>query len=314
MIGGGTGLSVLLHGIKEHTSNTTAVVAVADDGGSSGRLRQEFDVIPPGDIRNCLVALADAEPLMRELFQYRFSSGSGLDGHNFGNLFITALSQVTGDFEKALKESSRVLAIRGKVIPSTLNKVGLVAEYEDGTTTYGETNITATTTRGPIKRVHLQPEDCRASSEAIEAIEQAETIVLGPGSLFTSVLPNLLVRDIREAINRSLALKVYVCNVMTQFGETHQYTASDHVKALFGHGELEKIDYCIVNTGIVPQAMRTKYEMEKAYPVIVDSGVIRKMRVQIVEEEVINTVDYVRHDASKLTRIIMELILSARYG
>lgn len=314
VIGGGTGLSVLLRGLKEYTNNTTAIVAVADDGGSSGRLRQEFDVIPPGDLRNCLVALADAEPLMRDLFQYRFSKGSGLDGHNFGNLFITALSQVTGDFERAIKESSRVLAIRGKVIPSTLSRVRLEAEYDDGTTSFGETNITATTTRGPIRRIWLNPAQCHASIEAIQAIEEAEAIVLGPGSLYTSIIPNLLVSEIRNAINRSLALKIYVCNVMTQFGETDQYTATDHINALINHGGLTKIDYCIVNTAKVPPMVLQRYEQERAYPVQVDSHQIRELSCGVIEEEVISILNYVRHDTEKLAKIIIDTILDARYA
>ncbi len=314
VIGGGTGLSVLLRGLKDYTSNMTAIVAVADDGGSSGRLRQEFDVIPPGDLRNCLVALADAEPLMRDLFQYRFSKGSGLDGHNFGNLFITALSEVTGDFERAIKESSRVLAIRGKVIPSTLSKVRLEAEYDDGSTSFGESNITATTTRGPIKRIWLNPAHCRASTEAIEAIAEAEAIVLGPGSLYTSIVPNLLLKDIRDAVNRSLALKIYACNVMTQFGETGQYTAADHVNVLLTHGGLAKVDYCIVNTAEIPASILERYKQEQAYPVLMNSDAIRRLNCEVIEEEVISTLNYVRHDPEKLAKIIVDTILDARYG
>ena len=314
VIGGGTGLSVLLRGLKDYTSNITAIVAVADDGGSSGRLRQEFDVIPPGDLRNCLVALADAEPLMRDLFQYRFSKGSGLDGHNFGNLFITALSQVTGDFERAIKESSRVLAIRGKVIPSTLSKVKLEAEYNDGTTSSGETNITATTSRGPIKRIWLDPLHCRGSTDAIQAIKSAEAIIFGPGSLYTSILPNLLIKDIRDAVNHSLGLKIYVCNVMTQFGETDQYTAVDHVNALLSHGGLYKIDYCIVNTAEVPVSILSRYQEEKAYPVLVDSKAIQQLQCQVIQEEAISTLNYIRHDPEKLSKIIIDTILDSRYG
>src|SRR3989338_3288595 len=191
VIGGGTGLSTLLHGLKEYTSNIPAIVTVADDGGSSGRLRQDFDVLPPGDIRNCLVALADAEPLMGRLFQFRFGEGTELSGHSFGNLFITAMSKVTGDFDAAIKESSKVLAIRGRVLPATLEKVNLVAEHLDGSQTSGESRIPQA--KSPIKRIHLRPVNCKATDEAIDAIRKADAIVLGPGSLFTSIMPNLLV-------------------------------------------------------------------------------------------------------------------------
>src|SRR3989338_9169948 len=197
-IGGGTGLSVLLSGIKMFTNNITAIVTVTDTGGSSGRLRDELDILPPGDIRNCLVALADAEPLIRDLFQYRFTEGQGLKGHSFGNLFITALSMVTGDFEKAIRESSKVLAIRGRVLPSTLDKVTLVGEFTDGTTAEGETTITAMAK--PLKRISLRPSNCRAAEESIEAAQNADLIVLGPGSLYTSILPNLLLKDLANAV------------------------------------------------------------------------------------------------------------------
>ncbi|MBI4395249.1 MAG: uridine diphosphate-N-acetylglucosamine-binding protein YvcK, partial [Candidatus Omnitrophica bacterium] len=205
VIGGGTGLSVLLSGIKAYTNNITAIVTVTDTGGSSGRLRDELDILPPGDIRNCLVALADAEPLIRDLFQYRFEEGEGLRGHSFGNLFITALSMVTGDFEKAIRESSKVLAIRGRVLPSTPDKVTLVGEFSDGTVAEGETIITEI--RKPLKRISLRPANCRATEEALEAIQNADLVVMGPGSLYTSILPNLLLKDISSAVLESDAYK-----------------------------------------------------------------------------------------------------------
>ncbi|MFZ5801792.1 MAG: gluconeogenesis factor YvcK family protein, partial [Candidatus Omnitrophota bacterium] len=210
VVGGGTGLSTLLSGIKLFTSNITAIVTVTDTGGSSGRLRDEMDMLPPGDIRNCLVALADSSPLIRNLFQYRFEMGEGLKGHSFGNLFITALSMVTGDFEKAVAESSKVLAIRGRVLPSTLEKVSLIGEFTDGTFLEGETNITEV--KKPLRNIRLKPEDCHACPEVLDAIENAEIIVLGPGSLYTSVLPNLMIRDIGDAVLKSDAFKVYVAN------------------------------------------------------------------------------------------------------
>ena len=305
-LGGGTGLSVLLHGIKEYTSNTTAIVTVTDDGGSSGRLREEFDILPPGDIRNCLVALADAEPLMRDLFQFRFDEGSVLKGHNFGNLFITALSRVTGDFERAIKESSKVLAIRGQVIPSTLVKVVLVAEHKDSSETIGETMISRSAL--PIERIYLRPENPIPIEDALAAIRDSDVIIMGPGSLYTSVLPNLLVSGIKESILKSNALKVYICNVMTQSGETDNYKASDHVKAIIKHTSPGIINYCIVNTGHVPDEFIEKYRKENSSPVIADTQDIRDMGYSVIEEDVVNTIDYVRHNPEKLARIVMNLL------
>lgn len=305
-IGGGTGLSVLLHGLKEHTSNITAVVTVADDGGSSGRLRAQLDVLPPGDIRNCLVALADAEPLMRELFQYRFDEGSELHGHNFGNLFITALSKVTGDFELAIKESSKILAIRGRVVPSTLNKIALMAEHKDGTSTLGESRIPKASS--PITRLRLKPEVSQPTQEALDAIADADAIVMGPGSLFTSVIPNLLVKGLPDAILSSKALKIYVCNVMTQHGETDGYNAYDHLEALTAHSYKEIVDTCIVNTAKVPDFMLTKYAAEGGYPVTPEISRIKEEGYDVVASDVISTINYVRHDSQRLAQIIMELV------
>ncbi len=305
VIGGGTGLSVLLRGLKEYTSNITAVVTVTDTGGSSGKLRTQLDTLPPGDIRSCLVALADAEPLMSELFQYRFEEGSELAGHSFGNLFITALSKVTGDFERAVSESSKVLAIRGRVVPSTLGKVMLVAEFDDGTQEEGETRITAK--RVPIKRVYLKPRDCKPSAEAIDAIRRAELIVMGPGSLYTSVIPNLLIGELTHAILASPAVKVYICNVMTEAGETDGYSAFDHLDALARHIDPKIVKYCILNTTSVPDELLARYREEDAYPVVVDSEKIREGGYVVIEEELISTRDFVRHDSEKLARIIMSL-------
>ncbi|MCM8779046.1 MAG: YvcK family protein [Candidatus Omnitrophica bacterium] len=311
-IGGGTGLSVLLQGLKEYTSNITAIVTVADDGGSSGRIREEFDLLPPGDIRNCLVALADAEPLMRELFQFRFEENSELRGHNFGNLFITALSKITGDFEKAIKESSKVLAIRGQVVPSTLHKIKLIAEHTDGTKTIGESKIP---NRGvPIRKLYLNPSECNPTEEALEAIYEAEAIILGPGSLYTSVLPNLLVKGVTEAILRAKAIKIYVCNVMTQSGETDNYTASDHVRTITEHTHPRIIDYCVVNTAPVPFFLQEKYKEENAYPVINDSSKIREWGYKVIEDDVISTTNFVRHSPEKLARCIIDLLISLRRG
>ena len=310
VIGGGTGLSTILHGLKEQTSNITAIVTVADDGGSSGRLREQFGILPPGDIRNCLVALADAEPLMRDLFQFRFGDESELKGHSFGNLFITAMCKVTGDFEKAIKESSKVLAIRGRVIPSTFEKVKLVAEYRNGQKTVGETKIVKQ--NEPIQKVYLDPLHCKASKESFEAIGDADIIVLGPGSLYTSVIPNLLVDGITEKISQSQAPKVYICNVMTQAGETDHYTAFDHMNALVAHTRPDVLNYCIVNTGRVPKEFLKKYEEEGAYPVVADSDKIIESGYNVIEGDVINIQNYVRHDAKKLSKIIIDLTLKTK--
>jgi uncharacterized cofD-like protein len=235
-IGGGTGLSVLLSGLKHHTDNITAIVTVADDGGSSGRLRRDLGVLPPGDFRNCIAALADDEALTTQLFQYRFRSGQGLEGHSFGNLFITAMAEITGSFERALSESGRVLAIRGDIFPSTLEDVTLFAELDEGVRTrkvIGESAIPETNL--PIERVYLQPDEPRAFPPAIQAILSADVIIAGPGSLYTSVIPNLLVAEIVEAIRASTAPKIYICNVATQPGETDGYSVEDHIRAIEAH-------------------------------------------------------------------------------
>jgi uncharacterized cofD-like protein len=309
-IGGGTGLSTLLHGLKEYTSNLTAIVTVADDGGSSGRLREELNVLPPGDIRNCLVALADTEPLMEKLFQFRFADGKDLKGHNFGNLFITAMSKVTGDFEQAIKASSKVLAIRGSVVPATLTKVVLKALHKDGTETIGESKIPKK--ESPIERMYIKPEDSRPTIEALEAIKKAHAIILGPGSLYTSIMPNLLIEGMCKAIKESKAIKIYVCNVMTQLGETGSYKASDHIKAIINHTGPGIIDYCIVNTGRVPPQLLEKYKEENAYPVTVDEEKVKESGFEVVRANVIDTKDFVRHDSHKLAKIIVDLLSAVR--
>lgn len=244
-IGGGHGLSTLLRGLKLYTGNLTAVVTVADDGGSSGRLRREMGVLPPGDLRMCLVALADAEPLMTELFQYRFDKGEGLEGHSFGNLFLVAMQAITGDFEHALRESSRVLAVRGQILPATLADITLNAQYEDGQTAAGETSVGHS--KKPIQRVFLDPPDPPAYPEAIKAILEADLIVIGPGSLYTSILPSLLVEDIANAVQAASATKIYVCNVATQRGETDDFRVADHIAALERHAGSALFNYVVVN-------------------------------------------------------------------
>lgn len=305
VVGGGTGLSVLLRGMKEVTRNVTAVVTVADDGGSSGRLREEFNVIPPGDLRNCLVALADTEPMMEKLFQYRFTGNSDLAGHSFGNLFITAMTEVTGDIEQALKESSRVLAVKGRVFPATTAKVCLSATMDDGSVVDGESQIPLVHKR--IKRVHIFPRQVEAVPSTLKAIREAEVIVLGPGSLYTSVIPNLLVEDIAKEIRESSAIKIYICNVMTQPGETDDYTASMHVRALIEHGGNGIVDYVLVNNKPISQEMQEYYAREGQYPVLVDENAIEDLGVKCFKSDIIDDSQMIHHDSLKLAHQVMEI-------
>ncbi len=305
-VGGGSGLSVLLGGLKEHTSNITAIVTVADNGGSSGRLIEQFDILPPGDLRNCLVALADAPTLMRDLFQFRFNKESEFSGHNFGNLFITVMTQLTGDFEKAIKESSKVLAIRGQVIPSTLDKVVLSAKYKDGSIAVGEVQIPKG--HKPIEKAYLTPPDVAATPEAVKAIEQADVIILGPGSLYTSIIPNLLIKGITDAIVASNAIKVYVCNVMTESGETDNLSAFEHLNVIIKHSHPKIVDYCIVNNGKVPDEWLERYKQENSYPIAAESAKFNSLGVKIIEADIITIADYVRHDSAKLARTILGLL------
>jgi uncharacterized cofD-like protein len=300
-MGGGTGLSTLLRGIKGYSANITAVVAVADDGGSSGQLRQQLGIIPPGDIRNCIAALADAEPLMTQLMQYRFPPGSGLDNHAFGNLFIAAMTAVTGDFEEAVRESNRVLAVRGQVLPATSVPLNLSAQLASGRHLYGQVGIASA--EEPIERVFIEPADVRANGEALERILEAEMIVIGPGSLYSSVLPNLLISDVRDALAAAPGIKVYVCNVATQPGETASLTASQHLRALFDHVGDDLIDYVIVNHS--SDARRPVGWL--AEPVEVDVRRLEELPVVIVEEDVIDPSNAHRHDPAKLATALMRL-------
>lgn len=309
-LGGGTGLSTLLTGLKQKTGNITAIVTVADDGGSSGRLRAEFDVLPPGDIRNCLVALSDSEDLLGALFQFRFGKGAGLDGHNFGNLFITALSHVTGDFAGAIRESSKVLAIRGNVYPATLQKIKLVAKRENGTESAGECNIREEK-ESPIDRLFIEPDNCDAARESIDAIRQADAIVLGPGSLYTSIMPNLLIKGIQREIINSKAVKIYICNIMTESGETDDFSASDHVGAILKHTEPGIIDYCIANVSRIPKFLYEKYKGENKFPVKVedkDEKWFKRERIKLVKAHISGAKEFVRHNTSKLCDEIMDII------
>lgn len=306
VIGGGTGLSVLLRGLKCVTSNVTAVVTVADDGGSSGRLRQDLGMIPPGDLRNCLVALADTEPLMEKLFQHRFGGKGDLAGHSFGNLFIAAMTEVLGDVEKALKESSKVLAVKGKVLPSSTETVKLFAEMADGSIVEGESQIPLANQR--IKKVFLEPADVAPVKSSLDALKDADAIILGPGSLYTSVLPNLLVNGISETIKNSKAIKIYICNVMTQPGETDNYTASMHIKALLDHVGEGIVDYVIVNSKEISTSAQEMYADQGAFVVKVDEDEIAKLGVKIIKANIINETNLVRHDPVKLSRAIMKMV------
>jgi len=304
-IGGGTGVSTILEGLKEYTSNITAVIAVADEGGSSGRLREEFGMLPPGDIRNCLVSLAEAPQLMRDLFQYRFKEGEGIKGHSFGNLFITAMTQVTGSFEAAIKESSIVLAISGRVLPSSLDKMRLKAEYIDGTAKVGEDKIPDG--EKAIEKMYLVPKDSKPNPEAIEAIREAEIIILGPGSLFTSIIPNLLIEEISEEIAKSEAIKLYICNVMTQHGETDGFTASDHLNKIISHAKRNVVNSCLVNSGRLSYNLLIKYSDQRSFPVIFDRERLKKMGIEVYEADVVSKSNYLRHDSKKIAKEIVNI-------
>jgi uncharacterized cofD-like protein len=304
-IGGGTGLSTLLRGLKRKTSNLTAVVTVSDDGGSSGRLQKELGVLPPGDVRNCLVALADDEAMVTDLFKYRFSEGEGLSGHSFGNLFLAAMSGITGNFDKAIKESSRVLNIKGRVLPSTLGIVRLCARLEDGTIVEGESTISTSGQR--IKQVFFDPPFAAPLAEVIAAIAEADAIVLGPGSLFTSIVPNLLVDRIAREVAASSAVKIYVCNVMTQPGETDGMTASDHVRALLDNTGARICDYVIVNDE-PPSKLREAYAKEGQIPVTADVDRIRELGMTPVRAQMISETVNVRHDPEKLGQQVLGVI------
>jgi len=305
-IGGGTGLATMLRGLKDYSANITAIVTVADDGGSSGRIREELGILPPGDIRNTILALADTEPLMERLFQYRFSWGEGLQGHSFGNLFIAAMTDITGDFELAIREFSKVLAVRGRVLPSTLETVRLGAHYDDGSTVMGESNIPL---QGKtITSVFLDKPDAAALPEALQAISQADLVILGPGSLYTSVIPNLLIKPIADVLASTDALRIYVCNVMTQPGETDHLTASEHVQSILQHVHDRPIlDYVLVNRAKVTSFQAKKYAAEGAYPVKVDPAALSKLGIQVRIGDFLDRNNLARHDGAALAREIMTL-------
>jgi uncharacterized cofD-like protein len=322
VIGGGTGLSALLRGLKQYAPQAgepatrqpeidiTAVVTVTDDGGSSGRLRRELDVLPPGDIRNCMVALSEDEALLSRLFQYRFAGGRGLKGHSFGNLFLSALTHLTGDFAKAVALSSEVLASRGRIFPSTAANVVLKARLADGTEVTGETRIS----RSPvaIRKVALDPGTCKPLPETLEAIRRADLICLGPGSLYTSVIPNLLVSGIPRAMRRSAAHKAFVVNLMWQPGETMNYTASDHLRAIYRHSMRGLVDTVVVNIRPITGAMRRRYAAAEVYPVTVDVPALEDMGVRLAARNLLAPGQKVRHCPEATAAVLVDLASQAR--
>lgn len=306
VVGGGTGLSTLLRGLKVYSANIAAIVTVADDGGSSGRLREEFGVLPPGDIRNCLAALADQEKLLTELFQYRFSAGSGLVGHSFGNLFLTAMTEITGDLERATAASSQVLAIRGRVLPATLSDVRLWAELSDGRRIEGESNITEA--NGKILKIGCTPASPPALPAVIKAIQEADYIIIGPGSLYTSIIPNLLVPEIADAIASRCVPRIYVCNIMTQPGETVGYTVSDHIRAIDNACGKRLFNAVLVHRKVPSAQSLINYAQENSHPVFLDREAVAKLGRRIVLTNVMDEDEYtklVRHNPERLARILL---------
>lgn len=318
-IGGGNGLSALLTGLKRYARpsgetdswlDITAIVTVTDDGGSSGRLRREFDVLPPGDIRNCMVALAEDGAFLSRLFQYRFDSGRGLKGHSFGNLFLTALTNITGDFPDAVRQSAEVLKIAGRIFPSTAANVTLTALLDDGRIVRGETRIGRSKKR--IRTLRLEPANAKPLPETLEAIAQADLITIGPGSLFTSLIPNLLVSGIPRAIRESKALKACFVNLMSQPGETTDFSAEDHLAALLRHGGQGLIDCAVVNTSNISATVRRRYAAEAAAPVEYDTAAIRAMGIEVVQAELLGKASKARHDAAAIASVALTLAQRGR--
>ena len=312
-IGGGTGLSTMLRGLKQYTRNLTAIVTVADDGGGSGMLRQDLGMPPPGDIRHCMEALANVEPIMNQLLTYRFPGGSGsLTGQSFGNLILAALNGITGSFDQAVARMSEVLAITGRVLPVTNEDVQLEATFENGKSVVGESKISAFKKEQDcrITRVRLLPEGPPALPETLRAIREADLILLGPGSLYTSVIPNLLVDGVKEAIHSSDALKVYICNIMTQDGETEGYTVSDHLSAILTHGGGPGlVDVCLANSAPVRPSLVERYREEDAAPIVIDRARVEALGVELVERPLASeTSDYARHSVARLAAAVMELL------
>lgn len=321
-IGGGTGLSTLLQGLKHYVarrpretdrhpiSDLAAIVTVTDDGGSSGRLRREYRVLPPGDIRNCMVALSQDEALLGRLFQYRFDSGRGLRGHSFGNLFLTALSHVTGDFAEAVRVSGEVLAIRGRIFPTTIENVSLEAVMTDGTVVSGETRIAKCGKK--IRRLRLQPRHARPLPEVLEAIAQANLILIGPGSLYTSILPNLLVSGVAEAIETSSATRIYIANLMTQPGESEGYSLSDHVGAIYNHTRRKLFDWVVASNQPVSPEVARRYRARGAETVRVDVGELQDLGVRCLLDNLLEEHGVVRHDPARLSQLLVEEFVERR--
>ncbi|RAV09058.1 gluconeogenesis factor YvcK family protein [Paenibacillus contaminans] len=306
VIGGGTGLSVMLRGLKEKPVDITAIVTVADDGGSSGILRNELQMPPPGDIRSVLIALADVEPMLSKMLQHRFQAGNGLAGHSLGNLILAAMKEITGDFVSGIRELSRVLAVRGRVLPVSEQPIVLKALMEDGSTVEGESKIPKA--GGRIKRVSIEPPDVKPLDEALEALEQADAILMGPGSLYTSIIPNLLVPDIARKILESKAVKLFICNVMTQPGETDDYSVSDHLQAIHEHIGVHLFDYVIVNNGEIPPQIQLKYAEKGAKAVHLDLEEVSRRGYQVVADRLVLFRTYLRHDAERLSNHIYQLV------
>lgn len=306
VIGGGTGISVLLRGLKEKPLDITAIVTVADDGGSSGRLRSEMQIPPPGDVRNVLLSLADVEPLLNSLLQHRFINGTGLAGHNLGNLLIAAMTEITGDFVTGIKELSRVLAVRGTVLPSANQAIVLKAEMDDGSIVIGESKIPLAGKK--IHKVYLEPQDVVPLPESLEAIQQADAIVIGPGSLYTSILPNLLVPGIADAVRAAKGKKIYVANVMTQPGETDHFTASDHIRAIHDHVGSDLFDVVIVNNGEISESVRKQYAAKGQEVVECDYANLHAYGYRVVADNFILYETYLRHNAARVSDRIMDII------
>jgi uncharacterized cofD-like protein len=320
-LGGGTGLSALLRGLKAHLarrneatfskerpiSDIAAIVTVTDDGGSSGRLRRENRMLPPGDIRNCMVALSKDEALLGRLFQYRFHAGRGLRGHNFGNLFLAALTHVTGDFAEAVRVSGKVLAIRGRIFPSTVSNVHLVATLANGKRVSGETKISSSRSR--IEKLELVPRRVRPLPKAVEALQNADLILMGPGSLFTSVIPNLLIPEIARAIARSKAPRVYIANLMTQPGETTDFSLSEHLGAIESHVGKRVIDYVVANRKAVSAEVAKRYRAEGAEPVKIDREKVSKMEVKLILDNLLEEHGLIRHNSPRLARLLVRNFL-----
>ncbi|WP_102344913.1 gluconeogenesis factor YvcK family protein [Bacillus sp. Marseille-P3661] len=307
VIGGGTGLPVLLRGLKQYPIDITAIVTVADDGGSSGRLRSDLQIPPPGDIRNVLAALSEVEPLIESLFQHRFKNGNELSGHALGNLLLAAMTNITGDFVTAIREMSKVLNVKGKVLPAANRGIILSAEMEDGSIVTGESKIPDTDKK--IKRVYLSPKDVEPLPETLEEIHHADVIIIGPGSLYTSILPNLLVTKIGQELCHSNAKKVYVCNVMTQAGETTGFSASDHIKVLYEHLKCAFLDMVIVNDAEIPVHILQRYKEENAQPVLYDLDRLKQFGVKIINQDLIHIEQgVIRHDTSKIAKLIFSLL------